>query len=159
MITSSSPSSRPPWRYPRARLEGDNPIVLRFPNGERSAAQLRVISVTGGLVLLPKAVDQGSRVRLMFVTETGSVLGGAEMLAAVSDRLQPFRFVSLPTEDQRRVAALIGRSTQNDSELAWIEKLRLASTRQQKSASWWFKIAGVIALVTVSLAVAVYLLH
>lgn len=159
MITSSSPSPRPPWRYPRARLEGDNPIVLRFPNGERSAAQLRVISVTGGLVSLPKAVDQGLQVRLMFVTETGSVLGGAEMLAAVSDRLQPFRFVSLPTEDQRHVAALIGRSTQNASELAWIEKLRLASTRQQSSMPWWFKIAGVIALVTVSFAAAVYLLH
>jgi hypothetical protein len=159
MITSSSPSPRPPWRYPRARLEGDNPIVLRFPNGERSAAQLRVISVTGGLVSLPKAVDQGLQVRLMFVTETGSVLGGAEMLAAVSDRLQPFRFVSLPTEDQRHVAALIGRSTQNASELAWIEKLRLASTRRQSSMPWWFKIAGVIALVTVSFAAAVYLLH
>src|SRR5712692_5535787 len=77
---SSSPQSRPPWRYPRAHLDGNNPIVLRVPNGQRIGANLQVISVTGGLLSLSKSVDQGSRVRLMFLTEAGSVLGGAEML-------------------------------------------------------------------------------
>src|ERR1700675_4864060 len=126
MITTSPPRSRPPWRYPRARLDGNNPIVLRFPNGERFGAKLRVISVTGGLLAVSKPVDQGSRVRLMFVTETGSVLGGAEMLPPISEGLQPFRFISLPTDDQRRVMALIGQCSQNKSEMAWMEKLRTA---------------------------------
>src|SRR5713226_9087257 len=107
---SSSPQSRPPWRYPRAHLDGNNPIVLRFQNGQRIGANLQVISVTGGLLSLSKSVDQGSRVRLMFLTEAGSVLVGAEMLPPVSERLQPFRFISLPADDQRRVGALIGRS-------------------------------------------------
>jgi len=156
---SSSPQSRPPWRCPRAHLDGNNPIVLRFPNGQRIGANLQVISVTGGLLSLSKSVDQGSRVRLMFLTEAGSVLGGAEMLPPVSDRLQPFRFISLPADDQRRVGALIGEWSQNKSELAWIEKLRAASAQHNEPAFWWFKLAGVIGLLTISFAIAAYLLH
>jgi len=156
---SSSPQSRPPWRYPRAHLDGNNPIVLRFPNGQRIGANLQVISVTGGLLSLSKSVDQGSRVRLMFLTEAGSVLGGAEMLPPVSDRLQPFRFISLPADDQRRVGALIGEWSQNKSELAWIEKLRAASAQHNEPAFWRFKLARVIGLLTIDLAIAVYLLH
>jgi len=156
---SSSPQSRPPWRCPRAHLDGNNPIVLRFPNGQRIAANLQVISVTGGLLSLSKSVDQGSRVRLMFLTEAGSVLGGAEMLPPVSDRLQPFRFISLPADDQRCVGALIGEWSQNKSELAWIEKLRAASAQHNEPAFWRFKLARVIGLLTIGLAIAAYLLH
>jgi hypothetical protein len=157
---SSSPQARPPWRCPRAHLYGNNPIVLRFPNGQRIGANLQVISVTGGLLSLSKSVDQGSRVRLMFLTEAGSVLGGAEMLPPVSDRLQPFRFISLPADDQRRVGALIGEWSQNKSELAWIEKLRAASAQHNEPAFWRFKLAGVIGLLTIGLAIAAaYLLH
>ncbi len=156
---SSSPQSRPPWRCPRAHLDGNNPIVLRFPNGQRIAAKLEVISITGGLLSLSKSVDQGSRVRLMFLTEAGSVLGGAEMLPPVSDRLQPFRFISLPADDQRRVGALIGECSQNKSELAWIEKLRAASAQHNEPAFWRFKLAGVIGLLTIGFAIAAYLLH
>ncbi len=156
---SSSPQSRPPWRCPRAHLDGNNPIVLRFPNGQRIAANLQVISVTGGLLSLSKSVDQGSRVRLMFLTEAGSVLGGAEMLPPVSDRLQPFRFISLPADDQRRVGALIGEWSQNKSELAWIEKLRAASAQHNEPAFWRFKLAGVIGLLTIGFAIAACLLH
>ena len=157
---SSSPQSRPPWRCPRAHLDGNNPIVLRFPNGQRIGANLQVISVTGGLLSLSKSVDQGSRVRLMFLTEAGSVLGGAEMLPPVSDSLQPFRFISLPAEDQRRVGALIGECSQNKSELAWIEKLRAASAQHNEPAFWRFKLAGAIGLLTIGLVIAAaYLLH
>ena len=151
---SSSPQSRPPWRCPRAHLDGNNPIVLRFPNGQRMGANLQVISVTGGLLSLSKSVDQGSRVRLMFLTEAGSVLGGAEMLPPVSDRLQPFRFISLPADDQRRVGALIGEWSQNKSELAWIEKLRAASAQHNEPAFWRFKLAGLIGLLTIGSAIA-----
>ena len=151
---SRSHQSRPSWRWPRAHLDGNNPIVLRFPNGQRMGANLQVISVTGGLLSLSKSVDQGSRVRLMFLTEAGSVLGGAEMLPPVSDRLQPFRFISLPADDQRRVGALIGEWSQNKSELAWIEKLRAASAQHNEPASWRVKLAGVIGLLTIGLAIA-----
>ena len=156
---SSPPQSRPQWRCPRAHLDGINPIVVRFQNGQRIGANLQVISVTGGLLSLSESVDQGSQVRLMFMTEAGSVLGGAEMLPPVSERLQPFRFVSLPADDQRRVGALIGEWSQNKAELAWMEKLRAASAQRNEPSFWRSKSAGVIGLLAAGLAVAAYLLH
>jgi len=62
-------------------------------------------STTGGLLSLPKLLDQGSRVKLMFLTQTGTVLGLAEMLRPVSWDEQPFRFVSLHENDQRKLKA------------------------------------------------------
>src|ERR1700722_4553210 len=74
------------------------------PNHERRAqGQLEVISLTGGILSLPKPVDRQSRVKLMFVTPTGPVLGTAEMLKPVSWTHQPFRFVGLEKDDQRRL--------------------------------------------------------
>ncbi|MGA7564704.1 MAG: hypothetical protein WBW53_01390 [Terriglobales bacterium] len=133
--------------------------MLRFPNGQRIGANLQVISVTGGLLSLSKSVDQGSRVRLMFLTDAGSVLGGAEMLPPVTNGLQPFRFVSLAADDHRRLGVLVWRSSQNKSERAWIEKLRAASARHNERAFWRFKLAGVIGLLTIGLAIAAYLLN
>src|SRR5271157_4222841 len=124
---SSSPQSRPPWRVPRAHLEGQNPAVLRFANGQTAGANLQVISFTGGLLSLSQPIVQGSQVKLIFLTGAGAVLGGAEMLRPVTNGLQPFRFVSLAADDHRRLGALIWRSSQNKSEQDWIEKLRAAS--------------------------------
>jgi hypothetical protein len=156
---SSSPQSRPPWRYPRAHLEGQNPAVLRFANGQTTAANLQVISCTGGLLSLSQPVVQGSQVKLIFLTGAGAVLGGAEMLRPVTNGLQPFRFVSLAADDQRRLGALIWRSSQNKSEQDWIEKLRAASAQQSKPRRRWFKVAEVVGMLMTGLATAAYLLH
>jgi len=157
---SSLPQPGTPWRVPRAHLEGNTPAVLRFPNGQRTCADLRVISLTGGLLSLSQPVVQGSRVKLMFLTGAGSVLGGAEMLRPVTNALQPFRFVSLAADDHRRLGTLIWeRSIQNKSEEVWIEKLRAASARRKERRPWRFKVAGAVGLLTISLATAAYLLH
>jgi hypothetical protein len=156
---SSSPQSSPPWRYPRAHLDGNNPIVLRFPNGQTTGAKLEVISVTGGLLSLPKSVDQGAQVKLIFLTGAGAVLGGAEMLPPVREGLQPFRFTSLPADDQRRVGALIGERSQAQPDLAWMEKLRAASEQHRKPPFWRFKLARVIGLLTIGMAIAACVLH
>jgi hypothetical protein len=159
MPVSSPSQSRTPWRVPRAHLQGNTPAVLRFPNGKRTCADLQVISLTGGLLALPEPVVQGSRVKVMFLTGAGSVLGGAEMLRPVSDALQPFRFVSLDADDHRRLGTLIWeRSIQNKSEEIWIEKLRAASAQQNEPRAWRFKAAGIVALLTISMATAAYLL-
>jgi len=104
------------------------PAVLRFQDGQRTAAQLQVLSVTGGLLSISTPLDEGSRVKLMFLTSAGPVLGGAEMLNPVSNTLQPFRFVSLPVEDHRRLGTAIqsfhGRSL---AEPEWMDKLRTAA--------------------------------
>ena len=156
---SSPPQSRP-WRVPRAHLEGQNPAVLRFPNGQTTGANLQVISVTGGLLSLSQPVVQGSQVKLIFLTGDGAVLGGAEMLHPVTNALQPFRFVSLAADDQRRLGTLIWeRSNQNKSEQVWMEKLRAASAQKNAPSFWRFKLAGVIGLLAIGLATAAYLLH
>jgi hypothetical protein len=141
-------------------MEGKTPTVLRFPNGQCMGANLQVISLTGGLVSLSQPVVPGSRVRLMFLTRTGSVLGGAEMLRSVSDRLQPFRFVSLAADDHHRLEGLIWeRESRNQSESAWIEKLRAASVQQREPRNWRLKVAGAVGLLMISLATAAYLLR
>jgi hypothetical protein len=157
---SSPPQSRPQWRFPRAHLESDTPTVLRFPDGQRMGAKLHVISLSGGLVSLSQPVVQGSRVKLMFLTGVGCVLGGAEMLRPVSNGLQPFRFVSLAADDQRRLEALIWqRSGQNQAERAWIEKLRTASAEHNGPRHWRLKVAGVAGLFMIGVATAACLLH
>ncbi len=134
--------------------------MLRFANGQTTGANLQVISVTGGLLSLSQPVVQGSQVKLIFLTGAGAVLGGAEMLRPVTTGLQPFRFVSLAADDHRRLGALVGqRSSQNKSELAWIEKLRAASAQQSAPRRWWFKVAEVVGMLMIGLATAAYLLH
>jgi len=134
--------------------------VLRFSNGQTAGAKLQVISLTGGLLSLPQPVVQGTQVKLIFLTGGGAVLGGAEMLRPVTSGLQPFRFVSLAADDHRRLGALIGQqSSQNESELAWIEKLRAASAQQREPRRWRFKVAELVGMLMIGLATAAYLLH
>jgi len=158
---SSPPQSRPPWRYPRARLEGKNPTVLRLANGQNVGANLQVVSLSGGLLSLPQPVSQGSNVKLIFLTGAGAVLGGAEMLRPVTGGLQPFRFVSLEVDDQRRLGALIEkRSAENEAQQqAWMEKLRAASAKQQEPRRWGLTLVAAVGLVVIGVAAAACLLH
>ncbi len=148
------------YRLPRAHLEGLNPAVLRFPNGQTAGANLKVISQSGGLLSLPQPVVQGSQVKLIFLTGAGAVLGGAEMLPPVTKELQPFRFVSLAADDHRRLGALVGpRPAEKEPELAWIEKLRAASAQQNAPRRWRLKAAEVVGMLMIGLATAACLLH
>ena len=97
-------------RSPRARLFGTTPVALRFADGRQGRGELRVVSLTGGLLSLKRPLDWGCRVKLMFLTQTGMVLGAAEMLSPDCWSLQPFRFVSLGESDQRRLKAVIESS-------------------------------------------------
>jgi hypothetical protein len=153
------PESRPSSRFPRARLEGNNPTVLRLPNGQNVGASLKVVSLSGGLLSLAQPVLQGSQVKLIFLTGSGAVLGGAEMLRPMTDRLQPFRFVSLNTDDQRRLGAMIGEQTSKTApDPDWIEKLRSASARHSKPRRWRLGVS-ILGLFVIGLATVAYLLH
>ncbi len=155
----SPPQSRPPWRVPRAHLEGLTPAVLRLPSGQRIGANLQTVSFTGGLLSLAQPVIQGSQVKLMFLTGCGSVLGNAEILCPVSSNLQPFRFVSLAADDHRRLGELIWeRSSQNQFEQVWMDKLRAASAKQLEARPRRFSLASACSLLTVGLGAAAYLL-
>ena len=155
-----------PLRAPRVHLADFTPAVLRFRDGQRTSGQLKVLSVNGGLLSLPDPIDQGSQVKLMFLTHTGAVLGAAEMLSPLTSRQQPFRFVSLPVDDRRRLGAAIESSLnekvakQDAAEEKWMEKLRAASSHESRPRRRWFKFGvGVAAFGILSLGCALYLLQ
>lgn len=87
--------------------------------------KVEVISVTGGLLCLSKPLNQGLRVKLMFLTSKGSVLGAAEMLTPISWVQQPFKFVRLHDDDQDRLQAAIQMSLeQNHRDHGQMERYR-----------------------------------
>ncbi len=119
-----------PWRSPRIQLADIMPAVLRLPDGFSHRGKLETVSLTGGLLSVSSTLDQGSRIKLMFLTRTGPVLGLAEMLSPVSDTRQPFRFVALDEGNRHRLRTVI-QSSLFSSEEAWIEKYRTAAARCQ----------------------------
>lgn len=150
------------------------PAVLRSRDGDRTQGILEVISVTGGLLSLPKPLTQGSRVNLMFLTRTGPVLGAAEMLTPVSWSQQPFRFVGLEQDDKRRLqtevqASLKSGSTELftqqpensglvDAEQQWIEKYRAALDERPPRRRRLFRVLlATVTLATLGLGSALYL--
>lgn len=158
---STLPQLHSPQRAPRVHLPGVTPAVLRSEDGRRTSGRLEVLSLTGGLLALSDPLIQGSQVKLMFLTGAGSVLGGAEMLNPVTSTLQPFRFVSLAADDQRRIGATINASLYRDhADERWMEKLRAASGRQSAPRKRAFKLlVGAVSLAALGLASAFYLLH
>jgi hypothetical protein len=97
-------------RAARAWLADSTPAILRFKDGRCTPGKLQVISLTGGLLCLSNLLGQGSRVKLVFVTDSGPVLGAAEMLSPISWTQQPFRFLALDECDQRKLRAAIRSS-------------------------------------------------
>ena len=63
---------------------------------------------------MEKPLDRGSRARVLFLTQTGPVLGMAEMLRPLSWKEQPFRFLTMHEEDERKLRA----ATQPAAEIA-----------------------------------------
>jgi hypothetical protein len=112
-------------RSPRLQFAHTTPAVLRVQNRRHIRGTLQVISVTGGLLCLPHPLDQGSCVKLMFLTDAGAVLGTAEMLPPLSASLQPFRFLKIDENDERRLREIIQLSVdQNRREQRSIVKDR-----------------------------------
>jgi hypothetical protein len=128
-------------RAPRVRATEYTPAVLRFQSGDCVTGSLAVISSTGGLLCLSKPLIRGTRIKVMFLTQRGPVLGAAEMLSPVSWTEQPFRFLTLAYGDQRRLKAITGDSQKLEApipeptrpalnpEPEWIDKYRAAISR------------------------------
>lgn len=122
------PQPLPHRRAPRFRLADVAPAVLQLRDGRRTSSEMQVISRTGGLLSLPKSLDQGSVVKVMFQTHRGPVLGTAEMLLPVTSTQQPFRFVALPESDQSTLQAAFHSSLyRNTDEEEWMEEFRAAA--------------------------------
>jgi hypothetical protein len=137
-------------RAARVRPTEFTPAVIRVQSGGCTPAELQVISTTGGLLSLPQPLNQGSHIKLLFLTPAGPVLGEAEMLRPISWTEQPFRFIGLEQADGRRLTAITRQKSATDSaafdqgsrvhleqntgapapdrEQQWIEKYRAAIT-------------------------------
>jgi len=121
----SLPPKQPAPRAPRAHFAGPTPAVLRLKDGRRVAGNLKVVSLTGGLLSVAHAVDAGCNAKVMFLTKAGMVLGSAEMLNPISSSLQAFRFVALHSDDQHRLKTAIQRFVDhNRSDQSQIERSR-----------------------------------
>ena len=96
-------------RAPRARFWENTPAVLRSTCGF-TRGKLQVVSLTGGLLTVPRPLDRGTRVKLMFLTPKGSVFGAAEMLPEISWTQQPFKFTRLYDDDEQRLQSTIQSS-------------------------------------------------
>ena len=127
-----------PWRYPRVRLEDAAPAILRAADGHQQRGKLEVLSLTGGLLNVSSTIEQGSRFKLMFMTQTGPVLGSVEMLPPVSGERQPFRFVGLEKADLGRLRSAV-ESFLPTVQDAWIEKYRAATAKRAPERKGFFR--------------------
>ena len=101
------PQPNPAQRARRVRLPGSVVVEVRSKGSQPIRAKLHVLSVTGGLLVLSEALEQGDFVEVAFQTSYGAIRGMAELLPARSKSksgcLQPFRFVALEDEDHTRL--------------------------------------------------------
>ena len=113
-------------RATRIQLGSEGMALLKSEGGERMKGKLQTVSVTGGLLRLAKALEEGDFVEVAFQTLNGPVHGMAEMLRPVRKAknkvacLQPFRFVALGDQDHHKLSmvldsALDGGSMDSDS--------------------------------------------
>jgi hypothetical protein len=127
-------------------------------DGSSSRGTLQTISLTGGLLSVSSTLDRGSRVKLMFLTQTGPITAAAEMLSPVSSTQQPFRFVAIEQGAQQRLRIVVESQLQPPE--AWIEKYRAAMYRQNSPRRKAFRVVLTsLAVITLFLGSALCLLH
>ena len=101
------PQPHPSRRAARIQLGDSVLAAIRLEDGRRTKAKLQTISATGGLLQLSHSLGQGDFVEVAFQTQAGPVHGMAEVLSPMRKMadgvLQPFRFVAIEDEDNRRL--------------------------------------------------------
>lgn len=101
------PQINPTTRASRVKIGGSVAIAIRSGGSQPIRAKLHELSVTGGLLILSKALEKGDFVELAFQTSQGTVHGMAEILSlryqSKAGCLQPFRFVAMDDEDHTKL--------------------------------------------------------
>jgi hypothetical protein len=105
------PQPHPQRRATRVHLGGSIAALVLLEDGQRAKGKLQTISVTGGLLRMVRALEQGDFVEVAFQTQAGPVHGMAEMLSpmrsAMEGVLQPFRFIALGDDDHRNLRMVV----------------------------------------------------
>jgi PilZ domain len=101
------PQPHPSRRAARVQLGASVLAAIRLEDGRHAKAKLQTISATGGLLQLPGSLAAGAFVEVAFQTQSGPVRAMAEILSPMRKTkdgvLQPFRFVALEDDDNRRL--------------------------------------------------------
>jgi hypothetical protein len=101
------PQPHPQRRAARVQLGDSVAAAIRLEDGQRARGKLQTISATGGLLALAKELGHGDFIEVAFQTRSGPVHGMAEMLSPMrhfsNGCLQPFRFIALGDEDNRKL--------------------------------------------------------
>jgi|SRR5579863_840776 len=99
------PQPHPQQRATRIQLGSAALALVKLEDGQSAKARIQIVSLTGGLLYLTRALEEGDFVEVAFQTQSGPVHGMAEMLhpkqASANGILQPFRFVALDDDDHR----------------------------------------------------------
>ncbi|MFY9683167.1 MAG: PilZ domain-containing protein [Candidatus Sulfotelmatobacter sp.] len=109
------PQPHPSRRAARVQLGASVLAAIRFEDGRHANAKLQTISATGGLLRLPRPFAEGDFVEVAFQTQSGPVRAMAEILSPMGKTkdgvLQPFRFVALEDDDNRRLRTSLDHVT------------------------------------------------
>ena len=109
------PQPHPSRRAARVQLGASVLAAIRLEDGRHAKAKLQTVSVTGGLLQLPRALGQGDLVEVAFQTQSGPVRGMAEILSPMRKTtegvLQAFRFVAIEDDDHRRLLTSLDHVT------------------------------------------------
>ena len=112
------PQPHPQRRAMRIQLGSSIPALIKLEDGQRAKAKLQTFSVTGGLLQLARALEEGDFVEVAFQTQSGPVHGIAEMLhparRLTDGILQPFRFIALDDDDHRTLRLAVDSITERN---------------------------------------------
>src|SRR5579872_4568212 len=112
------PQPNPQRRATRVQL-GESVIALvKLDDGLRAKAKLQTVSMTGGLLSMARALEEGDFVEVAFQTQNGPVHGMAEMLhprqVSAQTIVQAFRFVALDDDDHKNLSFAVNTTTERN---------------------------------------------
>ncbi|MGO9123889.1 MAG: PilZ domain-containing protein [Terriglobales bacterium] len=112
------PQPHPQNRATRVKMEATASALVKLEDGQRTKAKIQTVSVTGGLLRLARALQEGDFVEVAFQTQSGPVQGMAEMLRprriSGEGTLQPFRFIALEDNDHKTLSFAVDSTTERN---------------------------------------------
>jgi len=105
-------------RATRVKMEATASALVQLEDGQRTKARIQTVSVTGGLLRMARALQEGDFVEVAFQTQSGPVHGMAEMLhprrISADGILQPFRFIALDDNDHKTLSFAVNSTSERN---------------------------------------------
>jgi hypothetical protein len=110
------PQTNSQQRATRVKMEATASALVKLEDGQHAKAKIQTVSVTGGLLRMARALQEGDFVEVAFQTQSGPVHGMAEMLhprrISAEGILQPFRFIALDDNDHKTLSFAVNSTTE-----------------------------------------------